>query len=64
MIERVAVVADEEGSDSLHEGERVQLIQRPYVGLQELEVVHVGEGLPKLGQEGDEVVEGYEVELP
>ena len=63
MIDRVSVVADKKGSDSLHEGERIQLVQRPDVGLQELKVVHVGEGLAELGQVGDEVVERHEVEL-
>ena len=64
MIDRVSVVADKKGSDSLHERERIQLVQRPDVGLEELEVVHVGEGLAELGQVGDEVVEGHKVELP
>ena len=64
MIDRVSVVADKKGSDSLNERERVQLVQRPNVGLEELEVVHVGEGLAELGQVGDEVVEGHKVELP
>ena len=63
MIDRVSIVADEKGSDSLDEGERVQLVQRADVRLEELEVVHVGEGLAKLGQVGDEVVEGHKVEL-
>ena len=64
MIDRVSVVADKKGSDSLHERERIQLVQRPDVGLEELEVVHVGEGLAELGQVGEEVVEGHKVELP
>ena len=64
MIDRVSVVADKKGSDSLHERERIQLVQRPDVGLEELEVVHVGEGLAELGQVGDEVVKGHKVELP
>ena len=63
MIDRVSIVADEKGSDSLDERERVQLVQRADVRLEELEVVHVGEGLAKLGQVGDEVVEGHKVEL-
>ena len=63
VIDRVSIVADEKGSDSLDERERVQLVQRADVRLEELEVVHVGEGLAKLGQVGDEVVEGHEVEL-
>ena len=64
VIDRVSIVADEKGSDSLDEGERVQLVQRADVRLEELEVVHVGEGLAELGQVGDEVVEGHKVELP
>ena len=64
MIDRVSIVADEKRSDSLDEGERVQLVQRADVRLEELEVVHVGEGLAELGQVGEEVVEGHKVELP
>ena len=63
VIDRVSIVADEKGSDSLDERERVQLVQRADVRLEELEVVHVGKGLAELGQVGDEVVEGHKVEL-
>ena len=63
VIDRVSIVADEKRSDSLDERERVQLVQRADVRLEELEVVDVGEGLAELGQVGDEVVEGHKVEL-
>ena len=63
LVDRISVLVDGKGGDALHQSQGVDLVHAVQVGLGELVVLHVRKVVSEPGEEGNQVVEGEEVEL-
>ena len=63
LEDRITILIDGERGDTLHCGQTIELVHAVQVGLGELVVLDVGEGVSEPGEEGDQLIVAEEVEL-